>query len=55
MEHLITAFDESFIEEHVLKELNDDYKQCLKNLNLYIKYLKEAKNSNTVTELKNNQ
>lgn len=44
MEHLITAFDESFIEETLLKELNEDYKECLKSLNLYIKYLKEAKN-----------
>lgn len=51
MEHLITAFDESFIEEILLKELNEDYKECLKSLNLYIKYLKEAKN---ISE-KNNQ
>jgi len=43
MEHLITAFDESFIEEALLKELNDSYKVCLKSLNVYIKYLKEAK------------
>lgn len=44
MEHLITAFDESFIEEILLKELNEEYKECLKCLNLYIKYLKDAKN-----------
>ncbi len=43
MEHLITAFDEHYINEDLLKELNKDYKKCLKELNTYIKYLKAAK------------
>lgn len=43
MEHLITAFDEHYINEDFLKELNEDYKKCLKELNTYIKYLKTAK------------
>lgn len=43
MEHLITAFDENYIAEDVLKEVNEEYKKCLKELNTYIKYLKSAK------------
>ncbi|MFY7965728.1 MAG: four helix bundle protein [Chitinophagaceae bacterium] len=43
MEHLITAFDENYLNEDVLKELNEDYKKCLKELNTFIKYLKSAK------------
>lgn len=43
MEHLITAFDENYITEKILKQLNEDYKKCLKELNTYIKYLKSAK------------
>lgn len=43
MEHLITAFDENYITEEILKQLNEDYKKCLKELNTYIKYLKSAK------------
>lgn len=46
MEHLITAFDDGFIEEVLLKDLNNDYQLCLKELNLYIKYLKNAKQNN---------
>ena len=43
MEHLITAFDEGYIKEDLLKNLNEEYKKCLKELNTYIKYLKSAK------------
>ena len=43
MEHLITAFDEEFINNDQLKLLNIEYKICLKELNVYIKYLKSAK------------
>jgi four helix bundle protein len=43
MEHLITASDEGFITNELLQELNSLYKECLKELNSYIKYLKEAK------------
>lgn len=43
MEHLITAFDENYITEDVLKEVNEEYKKCLKELNIYVRYLKSAK------------
>jgi len=43
MEHLITAFDEKYINEELLTKLNNEYKSCLKELNIYIKYLKVAK------------
>ncbi len=43
MDHLITAFDEGYVQNDQLKIFNDDYKECLKELNIYIKYLKSAK------------
>ena len=43
MEHLITAYDETYIDKVTLQEFNKRYKQCLKELNAYIKYLKTAK------------
>ncbi len=43
MDHMITAFDEEYINTDQLKILNDEYKICLKELNVYIKYLKSAK------------
>jgi len=43
MEHVITAFDENILSKEILKEVNKDYKTCLKELNGYIKYLKTAK------------
>ena len=43
MDHLITAFDEEYINTDQLKILNYEYKACLKELNIYIKYLKSAK------------
>jgi four helix bundle protein len=46
MEHLITAYDEEYINENKLKEFNIFYKKCLKELNSYIKYLKTAKENN---------
>ena len=49
MDHLITAFDEEYINSDQLKILNEEYKACLKELNIYIKYLKSAK------EIINNQ
>ena len=48
-EHLITAFDEKYLTREELKNLDSDYKDCLKELNIYIKYLKRAK------EIINNQ
>jgi four helix bundle protein len=46
LEHLITAFDEQYITKEILEDINKDYKLCLKEINGYIKYLKEAKAAN---------
>ena len=46
MEHIITAFDEKYISNDQLKEINKDYKDCLKQINGYIKYLKDTKSGN---------
>ena len=46
MEHMITAFDDEYIEKEILSEINKDYKECLKQLNGYIKYLKDTKSGN---------
>jgi len=43
MEHLITAYDEKYINKETLTLFNRNYKLCLKELNIYIKYLKTAK------------
>jgi four helix bundle protein len=43
MEHLITAYDDKYIDKATLENLNKQYKQCLKELNGYIKYLKTVK------------
>lgn len=48
MEHIITAYDENYINEQTLKDVNEDYKKCLKELNTYIKYLKSAKRNNVI-------
>ncbi|NOT51778.1 MAG: four helix bundle protein [Chitinophagaceae bacterium] len=40
LEHMITAYDEKYIAREILSEINRD---CLKQLNGYIKYLKAAK------------
>jgi hypothetical protein len=42
---MITAFDEKYISKDLLSEINKDYKECLKELNGYIKYLKTAKST----------
>ena len=43
LEHMITAFDEKYIAKDILSEINKDYRDCLKQINTYIKYLKTAK------------
>ena len=43
LEHVITAYDEKYITKSILNEVNNDCKECLKQLNGYIKYLKTAK------------
>jgi hypothetical protein len=40
---MITAYDDKYIDRDMLNEINKDYKECLKQLNGYIKYLKTAK------------
>lgn len=47
-EHMITAYDEKYIVKSTLAEINKDYKICLRQLNGYIKYLKESKEGNKV-------
>lgn len=42
-EHIITACDEHYITQEILQEVNVKFKECLKELNGYIKYLKTAK------------
>ena len=46
LEHMITAHDEKYIQKETLTEINKDYKEYLKQLNGYIKYLKAAKQGN---------
>jgi len=43
LEHMITAYDDKYIAKEILSEINRDYKECLKQLNGYIKYLRTAK------------
>jgi hypothetical protein len=43
---MITAYDDKYIEKDILSETNKDYKECLKQLNGYIKYLKDTKSGN---------
>lgn len=45
-DHLITAFDEDYITDVMLKEFEMKVDEVLKVLNGYINYLKKAKNSN---------
>jgi len=44
LDHLIVAFDESYISQDELTEVRFKYDFCLKILNGYIRYLKSAKN-----------
>ena len=48
LEHMITAFDEKYIPKNILSDINKDYKECLKQLNGYIRYLKTAKQENKI-------
>jgi len=43
LEHAITAFDEDYIDKTYLERVHTEYKNCLKEINAYIKYLKTAK------------
>jgi len=43
LDHMITGYDEKYIDREILAEINTDYKTCLKELNFYIKYLTSAK------------
>ena len=43
LDHMITAYDEKYIARETLSDINKDYKECLRELNGYIKYLKTAK------------
>ena len=45
IEHMIIAYDEKYITKEMLNDINKEYKECLKQLNSFIKYLKTAKES----------
>ena len=47
MDHMITAYDDTYITREILQDVNRDYEKCLKELNGYIKYLKSAKKGTT--------
>ena len=42
-EHVITAMDEDYLDQKIVSELDNEYKNCLKQLNAYINFLKKAK------------
>ena len=52
LEHMITAYDEKYITKGIPSEINKDYKECLRQINGYIRYLKKAKQK---TKIINNQ
>ena len=43
LEHLITAYDEKYIEVDLLKKQKANYEICLKLINGYIRYLRNSK------------
>ena len=43
LEHLITAYDEKYIDATVLKKEKMQYEVCLKLINGYIRYLRNSK------------
>ena len=43
LEHLFCAFDESYLDEQTLAELQEFHKRCMKRLNAYISYLNQKK------------
>ena len=47
MEHIITAYDDKYIGKEIISEINKNYKECLKQINGYIKYLKDSKLGNS--------
>lgn len=48
LEHMISAYDENFITKELLNDIKADYKERLKQLNSYIKYLKPAKTNHEI-------
>jgi len=46
LDHLICAFDESYISENQLNDFRVQYEKCIKLLNGYIGYLQKQKNNN---------
>lgn len=49
LEHLITAFDEGYLPQELLKKTKLQYDTCLKLLNGYIRYLGESKRGENET------
>jgi four helix bundle protein len=48
MEHLITAYDDTYIDKKTLEVFYRKYKTCLQEINSYIKNLKTAKLSTII-------
>jgi len=48
LDHMITAYDEKYISKDILSDINKDYKECLRQINSYIKYLKSAKQNHEI-------
>jgi len=46
LDHLITAFDEGYIDEKKLEEMRKKFSHCLKLINGYISYLNRRKSEN---------
>lgn len=45
---MICAYDERYISKDILNEINTDYKECLRQVNGYIKYLKTLKKMHAI-------
>jgi len=50
LEHLITAYDEKYIDAELLKKEKRQYKICLKLINGYIRYLRNSKRGKADSE-----
>ena len=47
LDHLITAFDETHIDDEILDKMRNSFAHCLKLLNGYISYLQRRKKENS--------
>ena len=47
LDHLITAYDEGYLEDKILEEMRKNFSHCLKLINGYISYLNRRKKEST--------